>query len=667
MNENHACASTIGEASYKVENRNNTKQNYIFTKSTDEEAYNTLLSFFENTWGEYLSSANSYVNSQNDIKRYKYRVYTARKCSEMNEMFFNVCKEIAQKKERDFTYFENLRKESFITQHALMLAAPELANFFRDYGEFPAILICDELAVFGHKIARLVSDLEDAVVEALSTVLKKELDDDEQYYIKKKLLSAIDIRIFCGEQTALQIPDRIKKRIKFEYVWPKNEWRCFIQVVSKVLNQTTPFANKSYLPVLTVDGFDAKNTVEKNGWRYRKYMYCDVPVRIWQKSRRTEFGEVYLHQAVCLREYGDAVYFLPMAFFGDVQAEQAEDFTQSLADALSLSEDNKFYKILKRKSSEILYLKYQFILFVVSLITFCDFYNECREFFTHPNVKIFELEKVCMNFGCQNEYLSDLKAVCNGLMHEDNSCRNIREELYSFFECFARPLKVGFGEEEKDGDLKGAISDAENVLCAMARKNEAYSSAMREFDGVFGKSTPDYSIATLSEYLDRNYNHSIDDAFAALIIMLNAGIISSNTQMSKDKSCVQMRIKEGELSDFIETSRVADYIPELIVLEKFCLLFGFDIAELAHRYGDHIGDGGSILECFVRSQYSTGNRMRDWLGVSLDCSNGDVELSVKKTPFEAFRKAFSEIKSGEIAEQKNDCFNDFLKLAVEQI
>ena len=657
----------VGETSDMLIKGKNTKSDYIFTKSTDEEAYDTLLSFFENTWGECLSSANSDVNSQNDIKRYKYRVYTARKCSEMNEMFFNVCKEIAQKKERDFTYFENLRKESFITQHALMLAAPELANFFRDYGEFPAILICDELAVFGHKIARLVSDLEDAVVEALSTVLKKDLDDDEQYHIKNKLLSAIDIRIFCGEQTALQIPDRIIKRIKFEYVWPKNEWRCFIQVVSKVLNHTTPFANKSYLPVLTVGGFDVTNTVEKNGWSYREREYCDVPMRIWQKSRKTEFGEVYLHQAVCVREYGGAVYFLPMAFFGDVQTEQAEDFAQSLADALSLSEDNKFAEILKRKSSEILYLKYQLILFMLSLITFCDFYNECSEFFTGSNVKIFELEKVCMNFGCQNDYLSDLEAVYNSLMHEDYSCRNIREELYSFFECFAKPLKVGFGEVEKDGDLKDAISDAEDVLCTMARKNHAYSSAMREFDGVFGKSTPDYSIATLAEYLDRNYNHSIDDAFAALIIMLNAGIISSNTQMSKDKSCVQMRIKEGELSDFIEASRVANYIPKLIELEMDCLRFGFDIADVAHGYGNYIGVDGSELEKFVRSQYSTGNRMRDWIGVDLGYLERDVELSVKKAPLEAFRKAFSEIKSGEIAEHKKERFNESQRFAVEQM
>lgn len=657
----------VGETSDMLIKGKNTKSEYIFTKSTDEEAYNTLLSFFENTWGERLTSADSDDSMQNDNKKYKYRVYTARKCFELNEMFFNLCRQDKQISPELLEKCKVLRGESFITQHALMLATPELVNNFCKYSEFPPILICDELAVFGHKIARLVSDLEDAVIEAMSTVLKKELDDDEQYYIKKKLLSAIDIRVFCGEQTALQIPDRIRKRIKFEYAWPKNEWHCFIQIVNKVLNQTTPFANKSYLPVLLVDDFGVKNAVEKNGWSYREYKYCDVSMRIWQKSRKTESGGVYLHQAVCLREYGDAIYFLPMVFFGDIQTEQAEDFAQRLADALSLGEDNKFAEILKRESSEILYLKYQFIIFVLSLITFCDYYNECSEFFTDSNVKIFELEKVCMNFGCQNEYLSDLKAVYNGIMYEDNSCRSIREELYSFFECFARPLKVGFGEIEKDGNLKDAISDAENVLCAMARKNEAYSSAMREFDGVFGTSTPDYSIATLAEYLDRNHNHTIDDAFAALIIMLNVGIISSNTQMSDDKSCVQMRIKEGELSDFIETSRVADYIPELIVLEKFCFLFGFDIADLAHRNGDHIGDDGSKLEYFVRSQYSTGNRMRDWLGACLDCSNGDVELSVKKTPFEAFRKAFSEIKTGEIAEHKSDHFNNFLKLAVEQM
>ena len=98
-----------------------------------QQCYDELYAFFRDSWG-----------LENGAVDYSYRVYTARKCFNLNELFFSIyMHDIAN------TSFEekalDIRRRTFMTHHGLFCCVPDLIDEFRLHNRFPRILIVDEL------------------------------------------------------------------------------------------------------------------------------------------------------------------------------------------------------------------------------------------------------------------------------------------------------------------------------------------------------------------------------------------------------------------------------------------------------------------------------------------------------------------------------------------
>lgn len=81
--------------------------------------YHALGSFFIDTWAKRAG--------QHDTEDYRYRVYIARRCQLLNEIFFQEDPKTAfgEKRSKLITSPEEVRKNTFLNQYGLMCKARE--------------------------------------------------------------------------------------------------------------------------------------------------------------------------------------------------------------------------------------------------------------------------------------------------------------------------------------------------------------------------------------------------------------------------------------------------------------------------------------------------------------------------------------------------------------
>lgn len=591
--------------------------------------YEELYAFFESTWG-----------LENTPNKYAYRIYTARKCFNLNELFVTVFTQ-----EHHNTFLEeklhDVRKRTFMTQHGLSCCVPDLIDEYTRHQRFPPILIVDELVVYGQEITNVIYSLEELVCSALGN-----LPDTDKSIIKGKLLSAIDIVVFAREKKRPLIPDRILSRIDFWNEMSGNQWRIYIQSISQLLNCIGTLRNKSYLPLFSLKTDEAQEIIKKRNflaeenWNYCQLKYHGISTQIWTQNIYAENNEVCGFLAISSREINDLTIFLPTFFFGDMSISDAKQFLSDFIKIIAnkFGYNNRIVLFLQNSCEKFLPLQFQLVLCICSAVSFKCFLNQSGILFKWDQ-KFVDIDRVCMNFGPLSKLYEDFKLIFDDIFGINNfGSESLIGKVSDKLAVYASPLFVDTVDQQiMKVDFSRAILDAEDYLQEITLADEMYAAAMRSSNGVFGVTTPKHSAVSVSHYLSNVNSQGYKEALMVMLLLFEDGVASGNVQISRDGAQVQMRLKAGELARFCSIKRYYRFVPALIELEYYCDLYSYDALEMSQQFGRFleststecacIADG---LESLIERQYIAENSMRDWIGVDLLCGLDEPEAPSEK-------------------------------------
>ena len=108
-----------------------------------ERHFESLSTFFKKIW--------------TNTPQYRYRVFMARRCFNLNEIFMKI---LLEKREGyDLT--------GMMSNQALLLQAEDVARRYVETGKIDPILIVDDIIIHGRTIQKLLYDFEETVGRAL--------------------------------------------------------------------------------------------------------------------------------------------------------------------------------------------------------------------------------------------------------------------------------------------------------------------------------------------------------------------------------------------------------------------------------------------------------------------------------------------------------------------
>ncbi len=124
------------------------ERKYESYRKDDEKALEECVKIFEKYCG---------LDSKN-FEEYDYRAFVTRRCFNLNEYF---CHEGYYSKKKAKTLDE--KRDSFMSQNALLTYAPEIAEFYMKNKRFPKILVVDEVVFYGRETNSFLNRFEAAV------------------------------------------------------------------------------------------------------------------------------------------------------------------------------------------------------------------------------------------------------------------------------------------------------------------------------------------------------------------------------------------------------------------------------------------------------------------------------------------------------------------------
>lgn len=568
-----------------------------------KEDYHALGSFFIDTWRK--------RDGQNSAEDYRYRVYIARRCQLLNEIFYQEkpATDFGGKRGKATGLFEETRKNTFLNQYGLMCKARELAECYgSEVQGFPPILIVDELTIYGREISRLLLKMTELIVEAYAEQFGP-VSSETESRIRRDFLSAVDIRVYGRNQKKLLLSDAVESRLTAVEEMPTKRWREFVRSVSALIRHTGGIGNKSYYPLFSVpkDSLSGPDREEA-----RSYSYHGSRFRVYQTKKD---GILF---TFCEREAGAKRELLPIPLWGDLPKERAKRLLEETAEVFasnakcqSRTDFCNVIALLRESSLGLLQVQFQLISFIMAVLSFCDFARERGL----PCIDGVDIDRCAMSFGTVKEFEAELREITDG--KNEALCEELKKIIYAAFseseELYA-PV-----EGENSGDTEKLLRAAETYFLSISDADERALAAMREDEIVFDALTRDYDVVSLQDYLNaEGISGSIEDRVFSLILLLMDGQVSMNVRLYDGK--MQLRLKTGEYVKSIEAERIRQFIPVLSALEDWCVRAGYSpehkLCEFGRFLGEldptRYGELGETFRTFANAQYVCGDTVSDW-------------------------------------------------------
>ena len=349
-----------------------------------EDHYDGLCQFFEQVWQE--------------AEQYRYCVFLARRCYNLNELFFSV-----------FGEDKSFLKKKALSNHGLLLKGKEIARSYYENGEIPRILIVDDILIHGRSLTFFLFRLEQEIREEL---LGMDADERLLSQLHMAIVEAIKIRVYLmHEETIL---------LSWDYLWcvkpfrrvSRQVWQHFSQGVSQML-LLSDVANTSF--VLSTEGsLEWGDCPAGSGWTKMHWGLRERRALFYYYSLPTNSsGQIVF--AVRIREPKTRVgtRWIPFVFTGE---PQVPDISGKLYDLMkeTVSEEvfAAFRQIFSRKmastqKAQLIHL----ILSSVALHYFCKENVEISSSGLNNLGKICDIEKISRNFLADEHLIGALKQL----------------------------------------------------------------------------------------------------------------------------------------------------------------------------------------------------------------------------------------------------------------
>lgn len=179
------------------------------------------------------------INLYRDLERYDFIAVTERRFFNLFYMVFS------DKIEKSFSGEGALAGKLF-SNNGLLLQHNRLAGHYLESGEFPRILVTDDLIIHGRNIGKFLFLLEQTVVADIERLKGRSLSEEERNSLHYRLVEAVEIRVFARSRNPILLEDGYAARLKYEYMLYSDQLHRVTELLSGFIDSSLA-ANTSFI------------------------------------------------------------------------------------------------------------------------------------------------------------------------------------------------------------------------------------------------------------------------------------------------------------------------------------------------------------------------------------------------------------------------------------
>lgn len=562
------------------------------------------------TWlGEYHYSGMRHFFKQvwKEAEQYDYCVFLARRCYNLNELFFSV-----------FGKTKNISRRKALSNNALLLEGKTIAKSYIKHEVFPRILIVDDVLIHGRSLTFFLYRLEKKIRNELKAM---GADPVLICRLHSEIVQAVQIRVYLEHDENILLSEDYIWRLKSSERVPRRVWHDFSQGVSQLL-VLSDVANTSF--VLSTEGsLEWGNCSEKTVWdkvqwnlreRRNLFYYHSLPV--------DSFGNIIF--AVRVREPKERVgtRWIPFVFTGGLRCF---DVSVSLLDLMKETIDAEifapFEKIFLQKKARA--QKAQLVQLILSCVVLYYFCKENVDVsYSRFGIlgSICDVGKISRNFSAGKRFEIALERIFDDAVFME--------------ECYRRMPAWFRGIPAHRGEFLNEISSTMILELNRLMESEMYNAGLKseQFAFMIAKTGRAYSPIlddlpplSLEQFVgkERFSSYHLYYCLCCLLMLADSGVTSIKPQIGQGEDVFQA-LRAGEQALFCKPRQLVLYMPAMIRIEEYYYSFGTDwIVRKIRQFQDFLDkekveipsiERSYIFELadFAEGWYKTGSRLEAW-------------------------------------------------------
>ena len=463
---------------------------------------------------------------------------------------------------------------SFLTDSSFLLGCENFAEYFKQYGSFPSILLCDDILIHGRNLNRVIRAIEKRLIVLMPNV--------EQDVIKSLLTDAITLHVYAKAdvKAPLLLDERYWLCLEYKCKMQQVIWRKMASDLSLLIFQSE-YVNASYIYSEHVSEESVKDVISsyyrsvyQNTIEYTKVRFCTLGNSV---------------RAICtirlIKDRTKEGYnVVPFVFLPNLDENETHALINRMCMTSSHLENNIF--LFKRLNSldEVVGKRSlnEWITLLLSLVIINQFNRD-----NSIKIDLYDMERVVTKLA-RNYWFSDFESTKTYLKN-----------------CIENPIFQSVDEMEQELFLSGIyereivkLSEKSYIMVTpeiIRRKLDDFFynagkreelMAVKKVDSVLLDGYTRGCCFVLNELLSEfNYDQA-RIAIAYILQMMDAGILSLSSFAPLNMKVVGFAqfAKAGEQSLLIKSLRYIEYIPCIALMYEWCRQVEIDFYDYLTRY-----------------------------------------------------------------------------------
>ena len=384
--------------------------------------------------------------------------------------------------------------------------------------------------------------------------------------------------------------------------------------------------NTAFIPTFKVKK-DALwiDSLKRDGWQQVKlsdnsedcYHYYDRSenrkigsCQLLQKSFTRSGSDIYLHCSLRCYDYdcdNENTFVTIFPLWISIPACQSPDALDGLADLLDVlavkrNAKSKLGNVLRQRHSYLIPAKMQLLSTLASMTLFLQINSAACDL----KGDFSDLEKVSQNYGFIEEIYPEFERLCSLSEQERTRLWEKLSEILILAEPFPVSDEAAGRSDER---LEPYIERATEFFILRENIHSEDLKKSRELNINYARWTDFSCYADIKDYLNYPYLDlsSFDCKMAALILIMSKGYVGQRFY-PQNQSLVYLNAGETCVGLLCKPMQV--YLPALIELERVCRKWGYNVEEMAGKFGSFIEEVYSLdglsekFSTFVHRVYS---------------------------------------------------------------
>lgn len=509
---------------------------------------------------------------------------------------------------------EDTVDKEILTDSSFFLRCGEMAEFYKNNGFFPSVILCDDTLIHGRSLNSFIKSLELQFYVLLPDVAKEEIDE--------QLVRAIQINVYARIDKALLLNNKYEMRLRKQCILSSRELHWLSYALSSLILRLN-VSNISYTFSGVIDE-EQYNRISKEDAVKTSYQNLSQDAWIHFIGREDEKKGIATIRIIADQQHA-GYRIIPLILLPNLDHDETDAILQKIKSKLLNNNLDKQYIdwLDKLENYPGKRMMNEFITFIFSH-SYLRMFIEKNEIKCDDDAWSEELYKLVRNYNCfgAERTYALLKYFVDENVISWEECESLINEIVSEQRRIIHTHEEGRKEllPLEKARIKAYLEDKFYKIGALQEKS-AYEATTnfqkyveeKENRQVYGNG---FMLRRLLEGYDviaARYSISL------FLHMLDLGILSLSSHASNDILVVGFSqfAKAGEQSQLIWPLRVYEWIPLMTSIEQECEWlqkdFRKEIEEFANSEDAYLeADTVKKIICFKELLEERGENSDDW-------------------------------------------------------